>query len=81
MQNFKFLNNNIKNDFLIPTEDEIVRALEIGRRSYLEGHSVEYNPFITPILSDAYVEGWDLEYSYDRLNQLNRQFYSQNNEL
>jgi len=68
MQNFKFLNNN-KNYFLIPTEDEIVRALEIGRRAYLEGHSVEYNPFIRQELYDAFDEGWELEHSYDILRQ------------
>jgi len=68
MQNFKFLNDN-KNYFLIPTEDEIVRALEIGRRAYLEGHVVEYNPFIRQELYDAFNEGWDLEYSYDILRQ------------
>jgi ribosome modulation factor len=69
MQNFKFLNDNIKNDFLIPTEDEIVRALEIGRRAYLEGRSVDYNPFLRLELSDAFDEGWELEHSYDILRQ------------
>jgi len=68
MQNFKFLNNN-KNYFIIPTEDEIVRALEIGRRAYLEGHAVEYNPFIRQELYDAFDEGWELEHSYDILRQ------------
>jgi ribosome modulation factor len=66
MQNFKFLNNN-KNYFLIPTEDEIVRALEVGRRAYLEGRSIEYNPFIRQELYDAFDEGWELEHSYDIL--------------
>jgi ribosome modulation factor len=66
MQNFKFLNNN-KNYFLIPTEDEIVRALEVGRRAYLEGRSIEYNPFIRRELYDAFDEGWELEHSYDIL--------------
>jgi len=64
--NFKFLNNN-KNYFLIPTEDEIVRALEVGRRAYLEGRSIEYNPFIRRELYDAFDEGWELEHSYDIL--------------
>jgi hypothetical protein len=68
MQNFKFLNDN-KNYFLIPTEDEIVRALEIGRRAYLEGHVAEYNPFIRQELYDAFDEGWELEHSYDILRQ------------
>ena len=68
MQNFKFLNNN-KNYFLIPTEDEIVRALEVGRRAYLEGRSIEYNPFIRRELYDAFDEGWELEHSYDILRQ------------
>jgi ribosome modulation factor len=66
MQQFKFLNNN-KNYFLIPTEDEIVRALEVGRRAYLEGRSIEYNPFIRQELYSAFDEGWDLEHSYDIL--------------
>lgn len=66
MQQFKFLNNN-KNYFLIPTEDEIVRALEVGRRAYLEGRSIEYNPFIRRELYDAFDEGWELEHSYDIL--------------
>ena len=66
MQNFKFLNNN-KNYFLIPTEDEIIRALEIGRRAYLEGHPIEYNPFIRQELYMAFDEGWELEHSYDIL--------------
>ena len=68
MQNFKFLNNN-KNYFLIPTEDEIVGALEVGRRAYLEGRSIEYNPFIRQELYDAFDEGWELEHSYDILRQ------------
>jgi len=68
MQNFKFLNNN-KNYFLIPTEDEIVRALEIGRRAYLEGHVAEYNPFIRQELYDAFNEGWELEEGYAILRQ------------
>jgi len=68
MQNFKFLNNN-KNYFLIPTEDEIIRALEIGRQAYLEGHVAEYNPFIRQELYDAFNEGWNLEQSYDILRQ------------
>jgi hypothetical protein len=67
MNNFKFLNDNIKNDFLIPTEDEIIRALEIGRRAYLEGHTIEYNPFIRQELYMAFDEGWELEHSYDIL--------------
>jgi hypothetical protein len=35
----------------------------------LEGHVVEYNPFIRQELYDAFNEGWDLEYSYDILRQ------------
>ena len=74
MQPFKFLNDN-KNYFLIPTEDEIVRALEVGRRAYLEGRAVEYNPFIRQELNpfirqelySAFDEGWELEHSYDIL--------------
>jgi hypothetical protein len=67
MRQFKFLNDNKNNDFLIPTENEIVRALEIGRRAYLEGRSIEYNPFIRRELYDAFDEGWELEHSYDIL--------------
>ncbi len=67
MHPFKFLNDNIKNDFLIPSDDEIVRALEIGRQSYLEGHPIEYNPYIRQELYTAFDEGWELEHSYDIL--------------
>ena len=81
MQNFKFLNDNNKDEFLTPTMEEIDRALEIGRRAYLEGHNIEYNPFIRQELYMAFDEGWELEEGYERLNQLNRQFYSQNNGL
>jgi ribosome modulation factor len=69
MKPFKFLNDNKKDDFLIPTEDEIVRAIEIGRRAYIEGRSVDYNPFLRLELSDAFEEGWELEQSYDILRQ------------
>lgn len=67
MQPFKFLNDNKKDDYITPTEDEIVRAIDIGRRAYLEGRSVDYNPFLRLELSDAFVEGWELEHSYDIL--------------
>ena len=67
MQPFKFLNNNKKDDYITPTEDEIVRAIDIGRRAYLEGRSVDYNPFLRLELSDAFDEGWELEHSYDIL--------------
>ena len=77
MQPFKFLNNN-KNYFLIPTEDEIVRALEVGRRAYLEGHNIEYNPFIRQELYMAFDEGWELEHSYDILRDAQQRA---NNEL
>ena len=67
MKTFKFLNNNKKDDYITPTEDEIVRAIDIGRRAYLEGRSVDYNPFLRLELSDAFDEGWQLEHSYDIL--------------
>ena len=47
--------------------DEIDNALSVGRRAYLEGRSVDYNPFLRLELSDAFDEGWELEHSYDIL--------------
>jgi ribosome modulation factor len=47
--------------------DEIANALSVGRRAYLEGRSVDYNPFLRLELSDAFDEGWELEHSYDIL--------------
>ena len=65
MRQFKFLSGNKNN----PTEDEILRAIDIGRRAYLEGRSVDYNPFLRLELSGAFEEGWNLEQSYDILRQ------------
>ena len=65
MKIFKFFSGNKNN----PTEDEILRAIEIGRRSYIEGRSVDYNPFLRLELSGAFEEGWNLEQSYDILRQ------------
>ena len=67
MQPFKFLNDNKKDDYITPTMDEIDNALSVGRRAYLEGRSVDYNPFLRLELSDAFDEGWELEHSYDIL--------------
>ena len=67
MQPFKFLNDNKKDDYITPTMDEIANALSVGRRAYLEGRSVDYNPFLRLELSDAFDEGWELEHSYDIL--------------
>ena len=72
--NFKFFSGNKNN----PTEDEIVRAIEIGRRAYIEGRSVDYNPFLRLELSDAFDEGWELEHSYDILRDAQQRA---NNEL
>jgi len=69
LKTFKFLNNNKKDDYITPTEDEIVRAIDIGRRAYLEGRSVDYNPFLRLELSGAFEEGWELEQSYEILRQ------------
>ena len=66
MKAFKFFSGNKNN----PTEDEIVRAIDIGRRAYLEGRSVDYNPFLRLELSDAFDEGWQLEHSYDILRDV-----------
>ena len=60
MKPFKFFFGNKNN----PTEDEILRAIDIGRRAYLEGRSVDYNPFLRLELSDAFEEGWELEQDY-----------------
>ena len=65
MKIFKFFSGNKNN----PTEDEILRAIDIGRRAYLEGRSVDYNPFLRLELSGAFEEGWNLEQSYDILRQ------------
>ena len=65
MRQFKFFFCNKNN----PTEDEILRAIDIGRRAYLEGRSVDYNPFLRLELSGAFEEGWNLEQSYDILRQ------------
>jgi ribosome modulation factor len=70
MQNFKFLNDNKKDDYITPTMDEIANALSVGRRAYLEGRSVDYNPFLRLELSDAFDEGWQLEHSYDILRDV-----------
>ena len=70
MQPFKFLNDNKKDDYITPTEDEIANALSVGRRAYLEGRSVDYNPFLRLELSDAFDEGWQLEHSYDILRDV-----------
>ena len=67
MKTFKFLNDNKKDDYITPTMDEIANALSVGRRAYLEGRSVDYNPFLRLELSDAFDEGWELEHSYDIL--------------
>jgi hypothetical protein len=67
MRPFKFLNDNKKDDFLIPTMDEIANALIVGREAYLNGHPVEYNPFLRQQTFDAFDEGWELEHSYDIL--------------
>lgn len=69
MQNFKFLNDNKKDDFLIPTEEDIARAISLGREHYLNGHNIEDNPYHTPELFEAFNEGWNLEQSYDTLRQ------------
>ena len=50
--------------------DEIANALSVGRRAYLEGRSVDYNPFLRLELSDAFDEGWQLEHSYDILRDV-----------
>jgi ribosome modulation factor len=70
MKTFKFLNDNKKDDYITPTMDEIANALSVGRRAYLEGRSVDYNPFLRLELSDAFDEGWQLEHSYDILRDV-----------
>ena len=65
MKPFKFFSSD-KNNI---TEYEIVRAIDIGRRAYLEGRSVDYNPFLRLELSDAFEQGWELEQDYEILRQ------------
>jgi len=69
LKTFKFLNDNKKGDYITPTMDEIANALSVGRRAYLEGRSVDYNPFLRLELSGAFEEGWNLEQSYEILRQ------------
>ncbi len=70
MIDFKFLSENEQDSsVLIPTDEEIARALNIGRQAYLNGHPIEYNPYIRQELYTAFDEGWDLEHSYDLLRQ------------
>ena len=69
MKTFKFLNDNKKDDYITPTEGEIANALSIGRESYLNGHAIEYNPFLRRELYDAFEQGWELEQDYDILRQ------------
>ncbi len=68
MINFKFLSENDITDLGV-TEDEINTAIEVGRRAFLEGHGVDYNPYLRTALQQAFDEGWDLERSYQTLNQ------------
>jgi hypothetical protein len=73
---FKFLRNN---EVKIPryydiTEEDIARALSLGREHYLNGHNVEDNPYHTPELYEAFNEGWDLEYSYYILTRARDRF-------
>jgi ribosome modulation factor len=70
LKTFKVLNDNKKGDYITPTMDEIANALSVGRRAYLEGRSVDYNPFLRLELSDAFDEGWQLEHSYDILRDV-----------
>jgi hypothetical protein len=63
MTDFKFLNDNTFVN-LIPTQDEINYALIVGREAYLNGHPVEYNPFLRQQTFDAFDEGWELEQDY-----------------
>jgi hypothetical protein len=77
MIDFKFLNNNIFTD-LIPTQDEINYALIIGREAYLNGHSVDYNPFLRQQTYDAFEQGWELEQDYAILRDAQQ---AANNEL
>lgn len=60
MKPFKFFSGTKNN----PTQDEINYALIVGREAYLNGHSVEYNPFLRQQTFDAFEEGWELEQDY-----------------
>jgi ribosome modulation factor len=79
MKPFKFFSSNKNNPTLWdPTESEIIRAIEIGRRAYIEGRSVDYNPFLRLELSGAFEEGWELEQDYAILRDAQQRA---NNEL
>ena len=65
---FKFLSEDDgSNEY--PTYYSINQAIQIGRESYLNGHSIEYNPFLTPELAEAFEQGWELEEDYEILRQ------------
>ena len=74
MKKFKFLSDN----HYIPTEDEISMAIDIGRRAYIDGHSVEYVPFLTPELISAFEQGWELEQDYAILREALRNAQHEN---
>jgi hypothetical protein len=66
MKDFKFLNDN---KHFFPTTGDIDHALSVGRESYLNGLDIDYNPFLTRELYDAFEQGWELEQDYEILRQ------------
>jgi len=64
--NFKFLTNNEVKipEYYTITEEDIARAISLGREHYLNGHNVEDNPYHTPELFEAFNEGWEIEEGY-----------------
>lgn len=76
MNKFKFFKDDIENSYEV-TENDILRALELGRQSYLNGDNLEVTPYLTRSLVEAFEEGWELEHSYDLLRQAQQ---SANNE-
>jgi len=71
MRTFKFLDEHIENPYEV-TENDILRALELGRQSYLNGDNLEVTPYLTRALVEAFEEGWELEHSYELIRQAQR---------
>jgi ribosome modulation factor len=69
---FKFLTNN-EVKFPIPyppiSEEDINLATQRGRQSYLNGDSLEVNPYLTLELIHAFEQGWELEEDYEILRR------------
>jgi hypothetical protein len=68
IKDFKFLSEEDESN-QYPSHYSINQAIQIGRESYLNGASIDYNPFLTPELAEAFEQGWELEEGYEILRQ------------